>query len=84
MGMTRGYICENYGAAFQLPALGPIGANGLANARDFQAPVGAYEDREGTFQLLDKFGDNLWAERIDIRHWMWWLGMATMRRTNTI
>lgn len=64
-GSARGYICENYGAAFQLPELGPIGANGLANARDFQAPVAAYEDREGEFQLLAKFGGQLWAARID-------------------
>ncbi|SDY59586.1 homogentisate 1,2-dioxygenase [Collimonas sp. OK242] len=64
-GSARGYICENYGAAFQLPELGPIGANGLANARDFQAPVAAYEDREGEFQLLAKFGGQLWTARID-------------------
>ena len=44
---ARGYVCENYGAPFQLPDLGPIGANGLANARDFRAPVAAYEDVEG-------------------------------------
>ena len=43
-GPSRGYICENYGATFRLPELGPIGANGLANARDFLAPVAAYED----------------------------------------
>jgi homogentisate 1,2-dioxygenase len=41
---ARGYICENYGALFRLPELGPIGSNGLANARDFQIPVAAYED----------------------------------------
>ena len=40
-GPARGYICENYGQPFRLPELGPIGANGLANARDFQAPVAA-------------------------------------------
>ena len=36
-GPARGYICENYGALFRLPELGPIGANGLANPRDFCA-----------------------------------------------
>src|SRR5580693_667686 len=36
---ARGYICENYGSLFRLPDLGPIGANGLANPRDFLAPV---------------------------------------------
>ena len=44
-GPSRGYVCENYGALFRLPELGPIGSNGLANARDFLAPVAAFEDR---------------------------------------
>ena len=57
---ARGYICENYGAMFRLPDLGPIGANGLANARDFQTPVAAYEDREGEFRVVSKFLGNLW------------------------
>ena len=42
-GPSRGYVCENYGAPFRLPELGPIGSNGLANARDFLAPVAAFE-----------------------------------------
>src|SRR5262249_28796226 len=50
-GEARGYVCENYGAQFRLPELGPIGANGLANARDFLIPVAGYEDREGEFRL---------------------------------
>ena len=37
-GEARGYVCENYGAQFRLPDLGPIGANGLANPRDFETP----------------------------------------------
>lgn len=61
---ARGYICENYGALFRLPDLGPIGANGLANPRDFQTPVAAYEDREGKFKLLAKFCGNLWEAEI--------------------
>ena len=46
-GPSRGYVCENYGAMLRLPELGPLGANGLANPRDFLAPVAAFEDREG-------------------------------------
>ena len=57
---ARGYICENYGAMFRLPDLGPIGANGLANARDFLTPVAGYEDREGTFRVTSKFCGRLW------------------------
>jgi homogentisate 1,2-dioxygenase len=43
---ARGYLCENYGAKFTLPDRGPIGANCLANPRDFKAPVAAFEDKE--------------------------------------
>ncbi|QDG52228.1 homogentisate 1,2-dioxygenase [Persicimonas caeni] len=45
-GPARGYLCENYGAKFTLPERGPIGANCLANARDFKTPVAYYEDEE--------------------------------------
>ena len=62
---ARGYICENYGALFRLPDLGPIGANGLANPRDFLAPVAAFEDREGDFRIVAKFQGRLWAAAID-------------------
>jgi len=61
----RGYICENYGQQFRLPELGPIGANGLANSRDFETPVAWYEDIEGTFELVAKFGGNLWSCEMD-------------------
>ena len=45
-GPARGYLCENYGGAFTLPERGPIGANCLANPRDFLTPVAAYEDKD--------------------------------------
>uniref|UniRef100_A0A0U1PC79 Homogentisate 1,2-dioxygenase n=1 Tax=Mizugakiibacter sediminis TaxID=1475481 RepID=A0A0U1PC79_9GAMM len=63
-GTARGYVCENFGAPLRLPELGPIGANGLANARDFLAPVAAYEDVEGDFELLAKFQGALWSARL--------------------
>ena len=59
-GLSRGYVCENYGAQFRLPELGPIGSNGLANARDFLAPVAAYEDAAGPYELIKKFGGRFW------------------------
>jgi homogentisate 1,2-dioxygenase len=62
---ARGYICENFGALFQLPDLGPIGSNGLANPRDFETPVAAYEDREGHFELVAKFMGSMWTADID-------------------
>ncbi len=63
-GQARGYICENFGAPLRLPDLGVIGSNGLANPRDFLAPVAAFEDREGDFELVNKFQGNLWSARI--------------------
>ena len=57
----RGYICENYGQHFRLPELGPIGANGLANARDFETPMAWFEDRDEEFEIVAKFGGNLWS-----------------------
>jgi homogentisate 1,2-dioxygenase len=64
-GAAAGYVCENFGAPFRLPELGVIGSNGLANARDFQTPVAAYEDRDGDFSLVAKFQGNLWEAPID-------------------
>jgi homogentisate 1,2-dioxygenase len=62
---ARGYVCENYGAPFELPNLGPIGANGLASVRDFLAPVACYEDVTGEFELINKFGGQLWQASLD-------------------
>ena len=45
-GPAGGFVCENYGQKFELPGRGPIGANCMANRRDFKTPVAAYEDRE--------------------------------------
>jgi homogentisate 1,2-dioxygenase len=64
-GPSRGYICENYGLPFRLPDLGPIGANGLANPRDFLAPVAAYEDKDGDFKIVGKFLGRMWEAEID-------------------
>ena len=64
-GEARGYVCENFGAALRLPDQGPIGSNGLANPRDVLAPVAAYEDREGRYELVAKFLGHLWAAEID-------------------
>lgn len=60
-GAARGYACENYGAIFRLPDLGPIGANGLANPRDFETPGAAFEDDDAPFEIVQKFGGTLWT-----------------------
>lgn len=57
---ARGYICENYGAHFTLPDLGPIGSNGLAYPRDFLYPIAAYEEKEGAYKMIGKFSGSLW------------------------
>jgi homogentisate 1,2-dioxygenase len=63
-GPTRLYACENYGAPFRLPELGPIGSNGLANPRDFIAPQAwfdaAFDADAGTTEVVRKFGGQLW------------------------
>jgi len=62
---ARGYVCENFGAPLRLPELGPIGSNGLANPRDFLAPIAWYEDRAGRFELLAKSGGHLWSAPLE-------------------
>jgi homogentisate 1,2-dioxygenase len=64
-GPARAYVCENYGGAFTLPDRGPIGANCLANRRDFETPVAAYEDREEACALFVKWGGELYRTDID-------------------
>ncbi len=64
-GPARGYVCENYGAAFRLPDLGPIGSNGLANPRDFETPVAAFEDADRPTECVQKYGGRLWATTFD-------------------
>jgi homogentisate 1,2-dioxygenase len=62
---VRGYVCENYGAPFRLPELGPIGSNGLANPRDFLAPIAAFEDRDAPTEVVARFAGHLWSARFD-------------------
>ena len=64
-GPVRGYICENYGQALTLPERGPIGANCLANQRDFLTPVAAYEDYEGPCELICKTQGRLFKTELD-------------------
>ena len=61
---ARGYLCENYGGSFTLPERGPIGANCLANPRDFLTPVAAYEDKETPSLMTVKWGGTLWQAEI--------------------
>ena len=64
-GEATGYVAENHGAMFRLPDLGPIGSNGLANARDFETPVAAYEDVDRPCEVIQKYQGSLWAMTLD-------------------
>lgn len=64
-GPARGFVCENYGQKFELPGRGPIGANCMANPRDFKAPVAAFEDREVPSTVTIKWCGQFHETRID-------------------
>ena len=64
-GAARGYVCENYGARFTLPERGPIGANCLANPRDFKTPAAWFEDSDRPSRLLMKWGGGFHATDLD-------------------
>jgi len=73
-GAARGYLCENYGAPFRLPELGPLGSNGLASPRDFLAPVAACEAAAGPVRIVRKFLGGFWeverdATPLDVVAW---------------
>ncbi|MFK7996304.1 MAG: homogentisate 1,2-dioxygenase [Granulosicoccus sp.] len=61
---ARGYLCENYGSPLTLPERGPIGANCLANPRDFKTPVAAFEDKEADCQVIYKWSGEFHGTRI--------------------
>lgn len=59
--IAAGYLCENRKGPFTLPALGPIGANGLANPRHFLYPKAAYEQNQASVELITKHQDHWWV-----------------------
>jgi homogentisate 1,2-dioxygenase len=64
-GEARGYVAENHGVPFRLPDLGPIGANGLANPRDFEVPIAAFEDMDEPTEVIQKYLGSLWTTTLD-------------------
>jgi homogentisate 1,2-dioxygenase len=72
--LVLGILIENYGGAFRLPERGPIGANCLANSRDFLTPKAHYEDREAPSTLYLRAQGVLWktqlsASPLDVVAW---------------
>ncbi len=64
-GPARGFVCENYGQKFDLPYRGPIGANCLANPRDFKTPVAWFEDRDAPSRVVMKWCGQFHETHID-------------------
>ena len=64
-GEALGYVAENHGLPFRLPDLGPIGSNGLANARDFETPVAWFENRDEQTEVVQKYLGSLWTTTLD-------------------
>jgi homogentisate 1,2-dioxygenase len=64
-GESRGYVAENHGLPLRLPELGPIGSNGLANARDFETPVAWFEDEDEPTEVVQKSLGSLWHMTLD-------------------
>jgi homogentisate 1,2-dioxygenase len=56
-GPTRGYLLEIWGSNFELPELGPLGSNGMANARDFLHPKAKYNvTQNDPWEIVYKLG----------------------------
>jgi homogentisate 1,2-dioxygenase len=64
-GDARGYVAENHGLPLRLPDLGPIGSNGLANPRDFEAPVAWFDDKDEPTEVVQKSLGSLWTTTLD-------------------
>lgn len=64
-GESRGYFNEIYRGHYRPIERGPIGSNGLANERDFYAPVAWYEDRECDFTVITKFMGKFFSSKYD-------------------
>ena len=65
-GRSRGFVGELFNGHYQLPERGPIGANGMADERHFKAPVAAFEDRPGPYEIIQKQGGDLWSTRFHV------------------
>ena len=83
-GPARGFVCENYGQKFEMPGRGPIGANCLANPRDFKAPVAAFEDREVASTITIKWCGSSTSQKLSKARSTSSPGMEITRPSNMI
>jgi homogentisate 1,2-dioxygenase len=63
---ARGYVCENYGPAFDLPEHGLLGPDANALPRDFEYPVASYDVSDNATKLVAKISGQLYAT--DLEH----------------
>lgn len=69
-GEARGYVAEVFARRFALPERGPVGANGLTEARHFRLPTPWFEDRLAPgFRITAKHGGALFESRQDHSPW---------------
>lgn len=65
-GAARGWMLSVSGARLRLPERGPIGSNGLADARHFLAPAAAFEERaHAGYQVVSRLDGRLWSTEQD-------------------
>ncbi|TCD62504.1 hypothetical protein EIP91_006800 [Steccherinum ochraceum] len=64
-GPSRGTVYEVYGGHFELPELGPLGANGMANIRDFEHPVASFDVDQTAWSVIYKIGGKLFECKQD-------------------
>ena len=62
--LSKGWVCEIFKGHFNIPDLGPIGANGLANPRDFKTPVAFYERVKEKY-TVSEFNEKIFSKNID-------------------
>lgn len=62
--LACGYVAENYGKALELPERGPVGTDGFANERDFEAPTAAFEDSTQRMEMLCKFSGRFYRAEL--------------------
>ena len=64
-GEVTGWICEILKGHYELPELGPIGSNGLANSRDFLIPSAFYENKKKDYFIVNKFIGEFFESKSD-------------------
>lgn len=62
---AKGYLCENASNPLNLPQLGLMGSNALANPRHFSYPHAAFENTPGPRTIICKNKNSLWYAKSD-------------------